>query len=251
MRISKVPADLSPYVFPAGPGRYRVTYEQRNGQMWAPSSKPVTIEGHKEVAEVALHRQHSKTISGSLVRDGFAGHVAVAADVRRGGRWIPVRHRAVSFEGDTYTLPVPGARPKARAQVRGGMYKSHPTIFWDGSARGVLSAPKAEPISLAAGSVAGVDFTIPAFEEFTRVESVRVKGRARVGSTVTANGAWSPSPTRVRYQWRSGRIWVKGATGRTYRVRKADRGRKLSVRIQIERDWYRPQILQTKRVLVK
>ncbi len=53
-------------------------------------------------------------------------------------------------------------------------------------------------------------------------------------------GTWSPAPTGVSYQWlRNGRP-IRGATKATYKAVKADRGRRISVRVEVRRAPYRP-----------
>lgn len=235
-------ADWSPYVFPVKPGRYRVEYRQRNGWMWAPRPKPVTIKGRKQVAEFSLHRRHSKSISGRLNRVGIDESLAVRADVKRGGKWVKVRSNAVGFDGDTYTVPVPGARPKARVRVQSTWYPDpgSPEIFWDGSAKGVLKEKRAATIDLAGGSVDGIDFTVPVNREFVTVAAPKIVGRAKVGGLLrVTKGTWSPRPQKVTYQWERGGLPIWGVTGRTYRVRERDRGFRITVRVTIERNWYR------------
>jgi Zn-dependent metalloprotease len=63
-----------------------------------------------------------------------------------------------------------------------------------------------------------------------------ISGRARVGSRLSATqGRWSLPGVRVRYQWLSGGHPIRGATGSTYRVRAADRSRRISVRVTARR----------------
>lgn len=59
-----------------------------------------------------------------------------------------------------------------------------------------------------------------------------IRGRTRTGKRLTAvAGTWSASPTTYAYQWlRQGRP-VRGATGPGYVVKRADRGKRLSVRV--------------------
>ncbi len=59
-----------------------------------------------------------------------------------------------------------------------------------------------------------------------------IRGRTRTGKRLTAvAGTWSASPTTYAYQWlRQGRP-VRGATGPEYVVKRADRGKRLSVRV--------------------
>jgi hypothetical protein len=60
----------------------------------------------------------------------------------------------------------------------------------------------------------------------------KVTGTARVGYRLTASpGTWGPSPVTLRYQWLRNGVAVSGATYSTYVVNKADRGRRLSVRV--------------------
>jgi Zn-dependent metalloprotease len=59
-----------------------------------------------------------------------------------------------------------------------------------------------------------------------------ISGRATVGSRLTATrGRWSLAGVRIGYQWRSGGHAIRGATGPAYRVRAADKGHLVSVRV--------------------
>ncbi|WP_165375494.1 hypothetical protein [Sanguibacter massiliensis] len=66
----------------------------------------------------------------------------------------------------------------------------------------------------------------------------KVSGTARVGRTLTARaGTWRPA-AKVRYQWlRSGKK-IAGATKATYRLRAADRGARIAVRVTAVRSGY-------------
>ena len=57
-----------------------------------------------------------------------------------------------------------------------------------------------------------------------------VVGTAKVGNLLTVDtGRWTPTPDRITYRWyRSGKA-IKGATKATYKVAKADRGKRLKV----------------------
>jgi hypothetical protein len=59
-----------------------------------------------------------------------------------------------------------------------------------------------------------------------------ISGNARVGRRLTATrGGWSLSGTRTRLQWLSGGHAIHGATGPSYRVRAADAGHRIAVRV--------------------
>ncbi|MDR0481818.1 MAG: hypothetical protein LBH13_01440 [Cellulomonadaceae bacterium] len=78
-----------------------------------------------------------------------------------------------------------------------------------------------------------------------RIQNPRVTmtGTRRVGQVLSAPGRWNWQTenwenTTVRYQWlRNGRA-IRGATGQTYRLRNADRGRRISVRVTATRNGY-------------
>lgn len=60
----------------------------------------------------------------------------------------------------------------------------------------------------------------------------RITGTAIVGHTLTVQrGTWTPTPSRLGYQWlRNGRA-ITGATHTTYRLPAADRGARISVKV--------------------
>lgn len=64
-------------------------------------------------------------------------------------------------------------------------------------------------------------------------------GTRKAGKTLTARpGAWTPSATSYSYRWYRNGKSISGATKRTYKVKKSDRGRKIAVRIQARRSGY-------------
>ncbi|WP_436698866.1 hypothetical protein [Nocardioides sp. BYT-33-1] len=78
------------------------------------------------------------------------------------------------------------------------------------------------------------------------------KGKVKVGKKLHATaGSWSPAPTAVRYQWLRNGKPIKKATGPSYKVKKKDRNRKLSVRVTVSRGWYADAVAVSKKVKVK
>lgn len=60
----------------------------------------------------------------------------------------------------------------------------------------------------------------------------RIRGRHDVGSTLTAvPGAWGPNGVALRYQWLRAGQPIKGATRASYRLVRADAGRRVAVRV--------------------
>lgn len=66
-----------------------------------------------------------------------------------------------------------------------------------------------------------------------------ISGVSKAGKTLTVKaGTWTPKASSYTYRWyRNGKA-ISGATKRTYKVKKADRGRKLTVRVQARRAGY-------------
>lgn len=61
-----------------------------------------------------------------------------------------------------------------------------------------------------------------------------IAGVARVGRTLTADGGtWTPTATRIAYQWLRNGLVLGGATNRTYTITAADRGAWLSVAVTV------------------
>lgn len=60
-----------------------------------------------------------------------------------------------------------------------------------------------------------------------------ISGTRKVGKTLTAApGTWSPSGVALTYQWYRGSAKIADATGRTHKLVKADKGKKISVRVR-------------------
>lgn len=67
----------------------------------------------------------------------------------------------------------------------------------------------------------------------------RVVGTPRAGSTLTVMvGSWTPRPTSFTYQWYRGSTPINQARGKTYRVRSADAGHRLRVKVTARRSGY-------------
>ncbi|MBH0130129.1 ExeM/NucH family extracellular endonuclease [Salinibacterium sp. NK8237] len=73
--------------------------------------------------------------------------------------------------------------------------------------------------------------------ENTKAPSIR--GNAKVGSTVNANGGkWSVNSTTLSFQWLRDGVPIANATDRTYKVTAADVATELSVQVTASKDGY-------------
>jgi hypothetical protein len=74
-----------------------------------------------------------------------------------------------------------------------------------------------------------------------------ITGAAQVGRTLSVSrGEWEPGEVRVTYQWLLNNRAVRGATGKHLEVTRAMRGKKLSVRVTVERAGYVTETVTTR-----
>ena len=68
----------------------------------------------------------------------------------------------------------------------------------------------------------------------------KVSGKAKVGRTLkVGKGKWNAKPKKIGYQWYRGKKKIKGATKAKYRVKRADRGKRLRVKVTVKRSGYK------------
>lgn len=149
--------------------------------------------------------------------------------------WAPDNRTLVLADSDGLVVIAPGATCEAatiRSMVPGG------------------SAPHWSPAALAPGAPPpGTGGTGTA--ALTLAARPRIRGKAVVGKRLRATaGRWSPSPATVTYRWMRNGKPIKGSA-RTHRVRKADRGKKLSVRVTVTRPGFHPASAVSKKVRVR
>jgi hypothetical protein len=80
-----------------------------------------------------------------------------------------------------------------------------------------------------------------------KTSTAKISGRPAVGAKLTANPQakkWTTG-TRLSYQWYRGTKPIKGATAPTYRVRAADIGKKLSVKVTGTKSGYASRTTQS------
>lgn len=78
---------------------------------------------------------------------------------------------------------------------------------------------------------------------FRSVAKPKLSGTAKVGRTLTAKtGKAKPAATGWSFQWYRNGALIAGATERTYVLTAADKGRRITVRAQAQREGYRPRL---------
>jgi surface antigen len=143
------------------------------------------------------------------------------------GSWTPGRGTAYAYRWRANGVPIEGAtgttfvvgpaQEGKRISVRVTASKlGYPTTS-------AFSAPTA---AVAAGDLAGTN-------------QPRVIGEAKVDATLTAtSGTWSPTPTRLTYQWRADGQPILDATNPTFTPGPAQVGKALTVTVTASRDGY-------------
>ena len=77
-------------------------------------------------------------------------------------------------------------------------------------------------------------------------------GSGKVDSTlVAAKGIWLPAPDEVAYRWFADGTEISGATGATYKVRRDDVGKKITVAISGTRAGYAPLTLTSNGIVAR
>jgi hypothetical protein len=65
----------------------------------------------------------------------------------------------------------------------------------------------------------------------------RIVGAPQVGTMLTAKpGRWSPSRAKTHVRWYADGKRIRGATGRSYRVRGADAGKRITIKVSARAD---------------
>jgi len=73
----------------------------------------------------------------------------------------------------------------------------------------------------------------------------KIVGDNKVGSKLTAKvGTWDPAPVALTYRWLNNGKAIKGATSKSYTLKKSDKGDKISVRVTGKKSGY-PTVVRT------
>lgn len=76
---------------------------------------------------------------------------------------------------------------------------------------------------------------------FPKAPRPTISGAHKVGARLTARlGSWRPSRATVRYRWNANGHPIKAATHRTFRVRRIDAGKRITVTVKVTKTGYIP-----------
>ncbi len=87
---------------------------------------------------------------------------------------------------------------------------------------------------------------------FALAKAPSVTGKAKMGKRLHAQaGTWSPTPAKVTYAWlRNGKV-VRGRAAATYAVGRADRGKRIQVRVTVRRSGFTARTATSRAVTVR
>lgn len=198
-----------------------------------------------EVTEPTLSRD--STVFAALYK-GFVATYQVTGDVRSGS--LPGTPTPVCALSNPGGISNPSLAPDGTAiatQEPDGVWVKPQPLVCDAPATLVL--PGATEPFWSAAALQTTRPEPPGPQQFDVVKKPTVKGAAKVGKRLKAVAVrWVPAPTKVSYQWlRNGKRIAK-ATKASYRVTKADRGRKISVRVTASRAGYAKSAVTSKAV---
>ncbi|WP_028656523.1 hypothetical protein [Nocardioides sp. J54] len=179
--------------------------EQAPGALPAEATKRITVRIALATVSLPLRGRPGQTLTAS-------GAAPAPTSATRTWTWLHDGTPIAVTNVPTYRLGKADAGRRVSVRV---------TATLDGK-------PSALPVTSGFVNVAALNLTRPSFT-----------GTARVGRRLTARrGTWQAPGHTYAYQWlRNGKV-VRGATRSTYTTTKADRGRRISVRVTARRSGF-------------
>lgn len=190
---------------------YALNVDGTPGENVLIGSKAVTL------AEPALTRTPAPTIKGTA----RVGQRLFA----KPGTWSPAPV-ILSYQWKADGTAIPGATDAALTVPASAKGKKI-AVTVTGSKPGYISVAKTSKATkkVAAGTL--------------KAPTPKITGTAKVGQPLTANpGAWTPSDATLTYQWYRNGKKIKAATASNYTLVKADKGKKITVKVTGKKDGY-------------
>ena len=152
------------------------------------------------------------------------------------GTWLPVE-TVLSYQWYVAGAPVPGATAASYT----------PAVTDVGQPVSVLvtgTAPHYAPVQAASAPATVAPGLI-------QTRPPKLTGRPRVGGRlVVALPGWQPA-VRASYRWLRNGSAIKGATGKAYRVRRTDRGKRISVVVTAAQAGYETAVEKSRKVKIR
>lgn len=150
----------------------------------------------------------------------ISGTVRIGATVKANrGTWTP------SPSSVTYVWKVNGAR------VKTGSSYTIPSRHWGKKLTLTVTGSRTGYTTKTVTSS-----SVVIAKPFATAPRPTVTGTTRVNSTLTARvGSWSPTPSSFSFQWKADGKSIKGATGKSYRLKPADHAKRITVTVTAKR----------------
>jgi hypothetical protein len=156
------------------------------------------------------------------------GQVRTGATVRVArGTWTP------SASAYKYRWRVDGVAIRGATGLRFTIPSAYKGRQLSVSVRGIRTGYKAKTVTSAATKVA---------RSYTRTSRPKISGTVRVASTLKVSdyGTWKPTPSSWRYRWKANGVAITGATSSSFKLTKAQHGKKITVRVTaVRKGFYR------------
>lgn len=153
------------------------------------------------------------------------------------GAWLPF-HTTLGFQWFADGVPLAGATNTALPVTKWMIGRSI-------SVQATGSAPHYSPV------VAGSAPTAPVAKAVFGKRRVVLAGKPRVGRVLAVKTRIRPGTNKIRYSWFRGSKRIKGAKGRTYRLTRADRGKKVHVKVIARKKGYETLVKRTRKKRVR
>ncbi len=102
---------------------------------------------------------------------------------------------------------------------------------------GADSAPRSGSAEAWVYSAWGETPTVNPPAGYSKTVKPTISGKRKVGKKLTAiRGAWLPSPDKYSYRWFRNGNSIKGATSKTHKLKKADKGKRITVKVTVRGD---------------
>lgn len=205
---------------PAGVGGATEWYDNAYGEA---AAKEVSATSHGQVLSLTIQLGAAPAITSAtpkITGTARSGKTLTVAP----GTWTPVGV-AVRRQWRANGVPIPGATgPTLR--LSNAQAGRRITVQVTGSLDG------ATPVAVTSAATAAVQGVLTSAK-------VSISGTAKVGKKLRARtGSWGPSPVTSKYKWyRNGRA-ISGQKKSTYKVRKADVGKRITVRVTRSKSHY-------------
>jgi Big-like domain-containing protein len=151
------------------------------------------------------------------------------------GTWHPLP-QSVAYQWQSGSSPIAGATGSSYVPVAADLGRTlsvSVTVSRPGYDASTKSSSSTAPVSQAAAPPVTSPVTPPVTpQQIANGQPPAVKGKAVVGKTLVASsGSWAPGDVTLSYQWlRDGKV-IGAATSIRYKVGRADKGHRLSVRV--------------------